>query len=52
MEVGWQLKEAVTKQFMPSFVQKSLEYFLYKPHTMLYIHTYIMALHVFDVLKK
>lgn len=51
MEVGWQLKEAVTKQFMTSFVQKSLEYFLYKPHNV--IHTYIHhgSTYVFNVLK-
>jgi len=52
MEVGWQLKEAVTKQFMTSFVQKSLEYFLYKPHNV--IHTYIHhgSTYVFNVLKN
>ena len=36
MEVGWQLKDAVTKQFMPSFIKKYLEHFCTN-HTMLYI---------------
>ena len=36
MEVSWQLKDAVTKQFMPSFIIFG-EHFLYKPYNV--VHT-------------